>query len=882
MGEVYRAHDSKLGRAVAIKLLPEAWASDPDRLPRFEREARVLASLNHPHIAALYGFEESAGRHLLVMELVEGETLADRLARGPMPVDEALDVAHQIAEALEAAHEKGIVHRDLKPANVKITPEDRVKVLDFGLARLPDTDTAASSATVANSPTLSVLATQAGMIMGTAGYMSPEQAKGAVADHRSDMFSFGAVLYEMLTGRRAFHADTPAETMAAVLMREPDFGLLPPNLNPRINDLLRRCLDKHPRRRWQAAGDLRAEIEAARRAPRTVATAPGPAAAPKPLWARALPLAVTAVLASAITGGLVWWNIPATTRPTIVRFSILLNEGDAFANTSASPMAISPDGTRVVYSSGGRLYSREVSKAETTPVAGTERMLIAEPVFSPDSQSLVFVSVADRSLRRIAASGGPAVVLGPVEIPISLRWGKNGILMTQPGRIVRVPDGDGKPETIVTLDDGERAHGPQLLPDGQTLLFTSIKGPAGPGSWDIAQIVTYTLGSRSRKVVVENAGNGRYLTSGQLVYARSGVLFAAPFDASRLEVTGPASPVLEGVTRTAAGGAQFDVSQTGTLVYIEGPATLLSTSLQSSEMVVLNENGGAEVLKVPDGPHESPRISPDGKRLAFGSSDGPESNIWIYDLDALTAPRKLTFGSNNRYPVFSADSRYVVFQSDREGDLAVFRQLADVSGATAERLTKPAKGTVHVPESWSRKDDLFLFSEISGGAVTLWSYSMRDRTATQVGDVRSSAPLNAELSPDGRWLAYTVRGGTALAAIFVEPFPTTGAKTAIPGELGHHVVWSPDSRTLFYVPGPDPIAGVTITTQPALGFGSPRTWPGKLPNNTPFAAPRNFDILPDGKRFVFTRVDAGRAQAGGGAPQIRVVVNWTEEFRARK
>jgi serine/threonine-protein kinase len=879
MGEVYRAHDSKLGRAVAIKLLPEVWALDPERLARFEREARVLASLNHPHIAALYGFEEAAGRHLLVMELVEGETLADRLVRGPMPVDETLDVAHQIAEALESAHEKGIIHRDLKPANVKITPEDRVKVLDFGLARLPDTDNAASSSTAANSPTLSVLATQAGIIMGTAGYMSPEQAKGAVADHRSDMFSFGAVLYEMLTGRRAFHADTAAETMAAVLMREPDFGLLPSNLNPRIIDLLRRCLDKHARRRWQAAGDLRAEIEAVRAAPTAAAVESRSAAAPKPLWRRAIPLAASAALASALTGVLVWWNIPPVTRPPIVRFSIVLNEGDVFANTSTRPMAISPDGTRVIYASNGRLHSRELSKGQATPVAGTEQMIIAEPVFSPDSQSLVFVSVADRALKRISVSGGPPVTLGPVEFPFGLGWGGNEIFLAQPGAIMRIPEGGGKPETIVKLEPGQSAHGPQLLPDGKTLLFT-LRQNAGQGSWDTAEIVAYTLPSGSRKVVRHGAGNGRYLTSGYLVYSQGGVLFAAPFDVTRLEVTGTASPVLEGVGRTGTGGALFDISETGSLAYIEGPATLASTR-RLSDMVVLDESGSAEVLKVPSGPHESPRISPDGTRVAFGSSDGSEAGIWIYDLNALTTPRKLTFGSNNRYPVWSADGRYVAFQSDRDGDLAVFRQPANVSGAAAERLTKPAKGAAHIPESWSKKGDLLLFSEVNGGVATLWAHSLQGGKATQVGGVRSSAPLNAELSQDGRLLAYTVRGGPGLTAIYVEPFPSTGAKASIPDELGHHPAWSPDGKTLFYVPGAQPVTGVAVTTQPAISFSSPRTWSGKVPNVTPFGDPRNYDVLPDGKRFIFTRVNAG-GQEGGSTAQIRVVVNWTEEFRGRK
>jgi eukaryotic-like serine/threonine-protein kinase len=471
------------------------------------------------------------------------------------------------------------------------------------------------------------------------------------------------------------------------------------------------------------------------------------------------------------------------------------------------------------------------------------------------------------------------VTLGPVEFPFGLGWGGNDIFLAQSAGIIRIPEGGGKPETIVRLEPGQSAHGPQLLPDGKTLLFT-LRPNADQRSWDTAEIVAYTLTSGSRKVVRQGAGNGRYLTTGHLVYSQGGVLFAAPFDVTRLEVTGTASAVLEGVSRTTTGGAQFDISETGSLVYIEGAATLSSTR-RLTDMVVLDERGGAEVLKVPPGPHESPRISPDGTRVAFGSSDGPEAAIWIYDLNALTTPRKLTFGSNNRYPVWAAGGRYVAFQSDREGDLAVYRQPADVSGAAAERLTKPAKGAVHIPESWSKGDDLFLFSEVSGGVATLWTYSMQDRKAAQVGDVRSSSPLNAELSQDGRLLAYTVRGGPGLTAIYVEPFPSTGAKASIPDELGHHPAWSPDGKTLFYVPGAQPVTGVAVTTQPPLGFGSPRTWSGKVPNVTPFGEPRNYDVLPDGKRFIYTRVNAG-GQEGGSTAQIRVVVNWTEEFRARR
>jgi Tol biopolymer transport system component len=336
--------------------------------------------------------------------------------------------------------------------------------------------------------------------------------------------------------------------------------------------------------------------------------------------------------------------------------------------------------------------------------------------------------------------------------------------------------------------------------------------------------------------------------------------------------------VLEGVGRTATGGSLFDVSRTGSVVYIPGPATLTSVGALS-DLAVLDDNGVVKTLKVAIGPYESPRISPDGKRLAYGVYDRQEASIWIYDLDAATSPRRLTFGGNNRYPLWSADGKHVAFQSDRDGDLAVFWQPADVSGSAAQRLTKPDEGVAHVPESWSRTADLFLFSEVKGLTATLWTFSMRGKMATQVGDVRSTTPLNAELSPDGRLVAYTLRTGTSTAAIYVEPFPSTGAKASVPGELLHHALWSADGKTLFYVPGPQPVTGVSVTTQPVLGFGNPITWPGRLPNNTPFGAPRNFDIFPDGKRFIYTRVDGGQIGGGVGRPQIQVVVNWWDELK---
>ena len=877
MGEVYRARDAKLGRTIAIKVLPDGLASDSDRLARFEREAKVLASLSHPHIAALYGFEEAEGRHLLVMELVEGETLAERLMRGPMTVDEALESAQQIADALEFAHEKGIVHRDLKPANVKLAPDGRVKVLDFGLARLPEKDGTTASVNATNSPTLNALATQAGVILGTAGYMSPEQAKGALADHRSDVFSLGALLYEMLTGRRAFHAETAAETMAAVLMKEPDFSALPPDLDPRITALLRRCLDKSPRRRWQAAGDLRAEIESIRTTPQPLPVSMGRALA-RPLWRRALPLVACGMVSAAIAGGLVWWAITPTTRPAVVRFSLTVAEGVTAGSAPFRTVSISQDGARIVYGDGDRLYLREMSSADVVLVA--KQLLVGGATFSPDGKSIVFLSSFDRMLKRVAIGGGPVTSLAPIEVPSSVSWETEDILLTLSNRILRIRPEGGAPDTIITMADGENARGARMLPDGRHVLFTLLKGTGDEG-WNGAKVVVQELGSGSRKTIVEGS-SARYLPSGYLVYSVGGVLFAAPFDLSGLALTGAPARAVEGVARNGTVGSLFEVSRNGTLVYVPGPGTL-SSAPAISDLVVTNARGEVDVLKLTPGAFQTPRISPDGKRVAYVATEG-QANIWVYDLDGRTAPRRLTFGGNNRHPLWSADGRYLVFQSDREGDLGVFRQLADVTGTAVERLTKPEMGTAHIPESWSRKDDLFLFSALDGPAATLWSYSFRDKTPTQVGNIRSSSTLNAELSPNGRWIAYTLRGGEATTAINIEPFPPTGERRQIssPADLGHHAVWSPDAGTLFFIPGAQPLVGVSVTHQPTLAVGDPHVWPGKLPNNTPFGAPRNFDIFPDGKRFIAPRFQNAQASlTGSPTPQVEVVVNWLDEFRAR-
>jgi eukaryotic-like serine/threonine-protein kinase len=888
MGEVYQAQDTKLGRKVALKILPEAFALDPDRAARFEREAKVLASLNHPHIAALYGFEEAGPNHFLVMELVEGETLADRLRRGPMPVVDALKVGHQIVEALEAAHEKGIIHRDLKPANVKFTSDDRVKVLDFGLARIVEAGRAGGagsdvaqglSPAVTNSPTLGLMATQAGVVLGTAAYMSPEQAKGLVADHRSDVFSFGVVLYEMLTGTQAFQAETAAEMMAAVLMREPDLTALPANLNLRLLELLRRCLDKQPKRRWQAVGDLRAELETAMAAPPVAPAGAPTGVAPKPFWRRAIPFATTAILSAAIAGGWVWWKFgTTTTRPSVVRFPIVLGEGQ-FANTAFRTLGISPDGTQVVYAANASLYVRVLSEVAGRPLAGTEQNVAGEPTFSPDGQSIAYVQASDRTLKKIAVRGGAAITLAPIEAPYSLSWSQDGILFSQPTGIMRVPSLGGPVETLVSLKPEERAYGPQMLPDGDTVIFTIARG-SGMDAWDKAEIVAHSLKSGTRRTLVQGGSAARYVSTGHLVYALGGVLLALPFDLARLEARGVPVPVIEGVARSPSGSAQLSVSDTGSVVYLPGVASI-STVRATANLASLDEKGTLELLKMPTGSYQSPRISPDGKRVLFGTDDGRDAHIWVYDLDGASSPRRLTFNGNNRYPIWSADGRRIVFQSDREGDLGIFWQPADGSGG-AERLTKPDEGEAHIPESWSRKADVFSFSVVKGIAATLSTFSIRERMATPFSDIRSTNMLNSDFSPDGQWIAYTLRGGPSLTTIYVEPFPATGARYQIstPSDLGHHPVWSPNGKTLFYIPGALPLVAVKLTTRPTFAFSNVGTWPGKLPNNNPFGGPRNYDIGPDGSRFVLVTDPPGETSLLA-PPYIQVIVNWFEELKAR-
>ena len=718
------------------------------------------------------------------------------------------------------------------------------------------------------------MATEAGVILGTAAYMSPEQAQGLAVDHRSDVFSFGSVLYEMLTGQQLFQGGTTAALIASVLAGEPDLTALPPNLNPRLSDLIRRCLEKNPKRRWQALGDLRIEIETIAAAPRAVPGGAAVSAPPKALWKRAIPVAATGILLGTL-GIFAGRAMRSPDSPTVARFAISLAEGQRFTSPGRRMVAISPDGTRIVYVANARLYLRSISEPEARPIPGTEDpQAVTSPVFSPDGQSVAFYADADNALKRIAVSGGTAVTICPAENPHGVSWSADGIVFGQgENGILRVSPDGGKPELLARVMKDELADGPQMMPGGHAVLFTiGSRSSSNFPLWDKAKVVVQDLNSMERTVVIDGASDAHYVPTGHLVYAVGGVLFAVPFDDRQRRVTSGPVPIVEGVRRTTpTGTAHFAFSRTGSLVYVPGP---VSTSIL--DLAWAGRDGGIAPLKVPARHYESPRISPDGHRVAVGTNDGRDANVWIHDVTGTTSMRQLTFGGRNRYPIWSTDAQRIAFQSDREGDFAIFWQRADGTGA-AERLTRPESGASHIPEAWVPKSDRFLFSERKGSSFTLWISGVGDKTPTPFDIGQLSASPRAAFSPDGRWVAYTIVKKAAFA-LFVEPFPTTGAKNLISN--GFHPLWSPDGKELFFSrSGPGQTMVVRIATQPSLTFGNPEPVLGAAAIDGDQGQARNYDITPDGQRFITVVRPQQTSSVSPASEQLQVVLHWFEELK---
>jgi dipeptidyl aminopeptidase/acylaminoacyl peptidase len=880
MGEVYQARDTKLGRGVAVKILPEIFARDLERVARFEREAKLLAALNHSNIAALYGLEQVDGRHFLVMELVEGDTLASKIANGPTPVEEALKIAHQVAEALEAAHEKGVIHRDLKPANVKITPEGKVKVLDFGLAKAMDV--APDETARMNSPTLSIVATNAGVILGTAGYMSPEQAKGRAADQRSDIFSFGCVLYEMITGRTTFDGETVTEVIASVLKQEADLSLIPANIHPRVVDLIRRCLVKDPKKRWHAAADVRVEIETILAESRGVKSTDF-AGARLPRWQLAAFISGTAVVAALAAAGIVW-NLRPNSPAAVARFSFVLPEEQATNRGGRPTIAISPDGQNIVYQANRQLYLRPIGDVDARPVEGTN-LDAADPFFSADGKWIGFYAVSERKLKKIAVTGGAAVTVSEVDFPFSASWtADDQILLADPQKgILGVSANGGKPATLIAAKPDEVMFGAQLLPDRDHLLFTvrariDTRGAAGRrvlSAWDNAQIVAQSLKTGERKTLIEGGADGRYVPTGHLVYALGSTLLAVPFDVKKLEKTGGPVPITEGVVRagTTSGAAQFSFAANGTMVYFAGNAF----ATDETKVALVGRDGKEKSLPLPAARYSEPRISPDGKQAAVVSDDDQNNPfLSVYELSQATALRRLTF-QNADHPVWTRDGQRLIFDSGG----TVLWQRADGNGA-AEELTKP-KETVEGGYSSSAvsPDGKILLLRASANAGDVWSVSLDGDHKTQSLISGQQNQSQAYFSPDGRWIVYmSVESGQP--EIYVEPFPPTGSKYQITTTGGMSPLWSPDGKQIFYIgiTGPQrQLSSVDVHTQPSFGFANPTKLPiGRIASRA--AMNRPYDITPDGKEFLIVYRDSNAFEAPAQR-QIRITLNWLEDLKRR-
>ncbi|MDR3722704.1 MAG: protein kinase [Candidatus Acidoferrales bacterium] len=808
MGEVYRAHDSKLGRDVALKVLPEAFARDADRMARFQREAKVLASLNHSNIASIYGLEDSGSTHALVMELVEGTTLADRIKSGPIPIDEALRIAKQITEALEYAHERGIVHRDLKPANVKVKSDDAVKVLDFGLAKAIEGD--AASMDIGNSPTISRMATQAGVLLGTAAYMSPEQAKAKPVDRRADIWAFRCVLCEMLAGKTAFRGETVTDTLAAVIRAEPDWSQLPAATPTRVRVLLQRCLQKDPKQRLRDIGDARISLE------EVLAGAPEPpsvaaAAVSSSFDRRGLILSACALLLAAVASLATWVLRPLPPAPSqpVTRTAISLPPGQQLAGLDRGPaVAISQDGTHLAYvaAQGGaqQIYVRAMDSLEAKPIPGTEGAI--QPFFSPDGQWLAFF--AGGKLKKVPLTGGAPLTLGDAPIPNGGSWSGRGTIVFAPTTgeaLQQVSDSGGTPQPLTRLANASNRHGwPEFLPGGNAVLF-DVGG---------SQVAVQSIGTGERRTLVQKGNQPRYALSGHLVYAQGGSLMAVPFNPQRLEVAGSAVPVVEGVLESSSpltGSAQYSFSATGLLVYIPG-------GIQSAEsrLVWVSRNGAEQPLAAAPHAFDRPRISPDGRQVTMTIGE-QERDVWLYNLarDTLT---RLTFeGSTNAYPIWTPDGKRIAFLSNRDGPNNFYWQLADGSGGL-ERLT--TSEYTQAPQSWSPDGQLVAFIEINATTgYDIWVLRIGDRKAQPFlrTPFNESAP---EFSPDGRWLAY-VSDESGRFEIYVQPYPGPGGKWQISTDGGTEPVWNRNGRELFYRSG-DKMMAAAVATQPSFFAGKPR------------------------------------------------------------
>ena len=868
MGEVWKARDTRLKRDVALKVLPDALARDPERMSRFQREAEVLASLNHPNIAAIYGVEDSA----LVMELVEGES-----PKGPMPFDEAWKIGSQIATALEYAHDKGVIHRDLKPANIKITPEGVVKLLDFGLAKAFTNQREAAASAGENSPTLTMAAaTEMGMILGTAAYMSPEQAKGKSVDKRADVWAFGVVLFELLTGERLFKGEDVADTLAQVLTKTPDFGRTP----AKARRLLRECLERDQNQRLRDIGDARRLL--LDDAP--VGNGPSPSRRAYLGWIAA---GVFALIAAGL--GAAYWRTARPVERPLTRFSVDLGP-DAVQGLRTTTV-LSPDGTRIVFpmrgSNGGvQLATRTLDQPRAAAMFGTEGG--SDPFFSPDGQWIGYF--AGGKLKKVAVQGGAPVTLCDVGAARGGSWGEDGNIIFAPdldSGLMRISSGGGTPQPLTKLGVNDVSHRwPQVLPGGRAVLFTTSTNPF---AWEDGYISAVSLKTREVKTVYRGGYFGRYLPSpdggGHLLYLHEGTLFAVPFDPGRMQTSGTPAPLVGDVAGNFVdAGGQFDSSRNGSLVYVNGEATGSSSSYP---IVWMDSSGKFTPLVAKPGAYGAPRFSPDGKRMAFTARGAKGTDVWVYDLER-DIPAQLTFsGPGNLEMVWTPDGKHIVFGSSIGDTAALWWIRSDGSGAAQKLLDQKNTGVGLRPQSFTPDGRRLAFDNNvkTKVGVEIWTLPL------DLGDPDHPKPdkpepfltgavreVDAAFSPDGKWMAYS-SNESGTDDIFVRPFPGPGGKWRISTGGGKYPTWSQNGRELFYLSGADDRIMITNYTARGDSFSAanPRVWSDRQVLRPNFV--RVLDLHPDAKRFaVFPRPDV---EQGKGTLHVTFLLNFGDELQRR-
>jgi serine/threonine-protein kinase len=883
MGEVYRARDTKLGRDVALKVLPESLAADPERIARMHREAQVLAALNHPNIAAIHGFEDSGSIHALVLELVDGETLADRIARGPIPVDEALPFAKQIAEALEAAHALGVIHRDLKPANIKIRPDGAVKVLDFGLAKLAESKAslAANPSPLSMSPTIisPALMSGVGVLLGTAAYMSPEQARGEAVDQRADIWALGCVVYEMLSGQATFADSTVTDTLAAVLKSEPDWSKVPRSLH----EVLGRCLHKDPKKRWHAAADVAIEFELVAARANLIEDAP-PRAHGGVRRATVVALAGIAV-GSLLTVAAMWLTGRSGVAGLVTRFSFPI-EGSRFTGSARRLVAISPDGSHIAYTADDQVWLRRSNELVARSIPGTALgrpagtgQSLTNPFFSPDGQWIAFWSSRDATLKKIAITGGAPVTVCAASNVNGASWTGDLIVFGQENRgILAVSANGGTPRLIGATTTGELADSPQVLPGGYVMFSVALTAE-GARRWDNASVVAVPIAGGARTTLVRGGHAARYLPSGHLVYAVGGNLVAVPFDVEHLRVTGGPVPIVEEVGESnggavgaaSTGAVHFDISQSGTLVYVPRSAVLGGAARLS--IVSVDRNGNEHALTVAPQSFSDPRFAPAGDRIALTNTD-EGNDVWLFDVNRGTLARQTFEPGEDETPTWSPDGRWIAYTSIRNDQRTLLRRRSDGTGAEEVLWSAPLPAHAHV-QDWTSGDGLIVALDKNDTGARYQLYVLPE--GQRILKPLVEGPFNqttARVSPDGRWIAYA-SNESGRYEVYVRSFPSLAGKWQVSTTGGSRPVWSRRGDELFFR-GEGTVNAVRVRASASFSASAPVRLFGDRYDDANLNH-TNYDVSLDGQRFVMLKPAEGRSAQPGG--RIVVVQNWFEELK---